>query len=254
MAVRTLKVAFLVVSPLLIFATVAASETYFAGLGGAAIPLDQDVNVRSSLGGFRIPDVKLKDVEIEKSAVFGIKLGHFFEDTEGRGDPGLEVELYYFKHDIEEQTVSISGDFLGAPISGTFGIGEAELSVFAVELNGLYRLNLARSNGFPNGRFQPYGGIGVGLFVATLESSLPLFDWDDEDTDYREGVQGIVGTKFFLTKNVSVFAEYKFILTADFEFELEESGIVSGRPMTGKADVESELIEHLVYAGLAYHF
>ena len=94
-----------------------------------------------------------------------------------------------------------------------------------IVLNAIYRLPLARNADFPQGRIHPYVGVGLGAFIATLESRTTVLDVNTSfsDTDVRPGFQAIAGTRFFLTRHIALFAEYKFVRTADFSFTSSRS-------------------------------
>ena len=90
--------------------------------------------------------------------------------------------------------------------------------------------------------------MGLGVFIANLETTVVTAI--DDDTDTALGFQALAGLKYFFIPNLSLFAEYKFIQTGDFEFELSET--VGGVPVTATA--ETDLTAHLVYGGIAWHF
>jgi opacity protein-like surface antigen len=232
-------------------------EPYAAGFGGGAIAQDKDVDFETSFDGGQVENLTLKDVEFDTGVVFGAKIGDFFEGSGIRGNWGMELELYYFGHDVDRQTVGTSGTFVNNPVTSR-EVPSSEIAVTSVAFNVLYRLHLGKGERFPNGRFHPYAGLGLGLFFAELESKPAFLDQAqvlrDTDTDTQFGVQAIAGTKLFLTRHIALFGEYKFIQTADFQFRLENSGTVSGTPVTETRDWEFDLTEHQIYVGVAYHF
>jgi opacity protein-like surface antigen len=75
-----------------------------------------------------------------------------------------------------------------------------------------------------------------------------------EDTDVRPGVQALAGLKFFVVRNVAVFAEYRFTQTDEFEFNFRAHGTVGGSPATETARDRSDLTQHHAAFGLAIHW
>lgn len=216
----------------------ASAEWYVGGYAGVAIPTDKDVDIQASAFGLAAADT-LKDVDLDTSAVFGGKVGHFFE---GLPSFGLELEVYHFRPDADQQTVQTT------LFPGGTQIAAADIAVTTIGLNALYRLQLAKSPDFPQGRFHPYLGAGLGIFIANLKTTVVTAR--DSDTDVALGVQVPVGLKYFLIPNLSLFGEYKFIHTGDFKFELSET--VLGVPVQGT--IEANLTAHLIYGGIAWHF
>ena len=216
----------------------ASAEWYAAGYAGVAIPADEDIDISASVLGLTAADT-LKDVDLNTSAVFGGKVGHYFE---GLPQVGVELEVYHFSPDSDPQTVQTNLFPAGVTI------GAADIDVTTIGINALYRLQLSQSDEYPRGRFQPYGGVGLGVFIANLETTVVTAI--DDDTDTALGFQALAGLKYFFIPNLSLFAEYKFIQTGDFEFELSET--VGGVPVTATA--ETDLTAHLFYGGIAYHF
>jgi hypothetical protein len=81
---------------------VMAAEPYVGLFVGAAIP--QDSNVDQSVFG----PVTFKDVGFDTSVLFGGKAGIFFDTPVLGGNFGLELEVYHFQPDIDDQVVRFS--------------------------------------------------------------------------------------------------------------------------------------------------
>jgi opacity protein-like surface antigen len=197
--------------------------------------------------------VTFKDVELNTSAVLGGKAGFFFDRPILGGNAGLELEAYHFRPDIDEQPVSFSSNGLEAKT--TFIATDVQIT--AVALNGLYRLALAASSEFPRGRFHPYVGIGIGAFIARVETRTTALDVNTEfaDTDVKPGAQAVVGAKFFVTPHVALFGEYKFIHTEEFEFTLiSEPGTRGGFRTIQIEKRRFNLTTQMLQAGIAYHW
>ena len=87
--------------------------------------------------------------------MYGAKLGHYFDNLKYFG---VETEAYTLTPHIKQQAVAINGIPAGT-ISGS------HLRVTTWAANVVYR--------YPGEVFQPYAGVGVGLFFAR-ESQLLL--------------------------------------------------------------------------------
>jgi len=223
----------------------ALAEWYVGGYAGVAIPSDEDVVTKTNIPGFVVPDVTFQDVDLNTSAVFGGKGGYFFEGVPFWTNFGLELEVYHFNPDADAQIVTASA--LGVSVPGV-PIVANDIAVTTIGLNALYRLQLSQSDEYPRGQFQPYAGVGLGIFIANLETI--AITTIDDDTDTALGFQALAGLKYFFIPNLSLFAEYKFIQTGDFEFEFSET--VAGVPVN--LTLEADLTSHLFYGGIAYHF
>jgi len=245
---RTVMTRMVFASALLLFSPgLVAAEPYAGLFVGAAITQDADVEDKLT------PVPTFKDVGFDTSVVFGGKVGLFFDPPVLGGNFGLELEAYHFRPDIETQTVSLSAN----GFSGKFRLIGADLDVTVIGLNGLYRLPLSRSAEFPQGRLHPYAGVGLGAFIARLETRTSILDVSTNfgDTDVKPGFQALAGARFFLTKHIALFGEYKFVHTADFKFNLiSEPGTFRGGPAFEIAKRELTLTTHMLQAGIAYHW
>jgi len=87
---------------------------------------------------------------------------------------------------------------------------------------------------YPYGPVQPYAGAGVGVIYADVDGI------DDDDTNAALQLMG--GLRGFVTDNVALFAEYKWVLT-EFEFD-GPSG----------STLEFDYSTSHVFGGIEYHF
>ncbi len=214
----------------------ASAEWYVSGYAGLAIPNNQDFDLTASGLG----SGTLKDVDLDTSAVFGGKVGYFFEDWPYFG---LELEGYHFSPDVGPQTVQASGTIVGLPVVGATICQEFGIDVTGIAVNAILRGMTGKSDAFPEGRFHGYIGVGPGLFISNLEiPSTPSLD----DTSTVVGGQVLAGVKFFLIEHLSLFAEYKFIFTDEFEYEFSAPGV--------NVTVNTGMTTNLIYGGIAWHF
>jgi opacity protein-like surface antigen len=234
----------------------AAAEPYGALFVGAAFTENTDLKDKVDLGALAVVDGTIKDLRIDTAPVFGGKLGYFFEPRVLDGNVGLELETYYFKADVEQQAARFSGMVLGAPFNGRLRVQNADIEVTAVVVNALYRYPLGTSADVPHGRFQPYVGAGLGAFIAKLSTTTTPLDVNKNihDTDARLGAQFLGGVRVLVTRNIGLFAEYKFLTTQTFEFDFEVSGTAGGAPATETARDRTKLTGHHLTVGIAYHW
>ena len=189
----------------------------------SSAPRSQSSDVEQVFGS------KFSDVSFDTSFLFGGKAGLFFDPSILGGNLGLELEVYHFQPDVGEQVVQ--GTFPG--FAGPATVGSKDVHVTVVGLNALYRFRFAEDPQFPRGRFQPYVGIGVGAFIANLKTTTGILDVPQtvSDTDVKPGCQATVGTRFFLIPHLSLFTEYKYTHTNDFNFNLISGpGTIAGAP------------------------
>jgi opacity protein-like surface antigen len=203
------------------FTTSASAEGYVAFQLGANIPSDaSDIKGTGAAAGATISDLELKT-----SFMYGGKLGYYFSGLKWLG---VETEVYTSTPDIKQQTATVTVPGLGFA-TGT--IAETDLRVTTWAFNLLAR--------YPGESFQPYAGVGLGLFFANIDSSSGL----DSD-NWRPGLNVLAGARYFLTKNVGLFGEYKFN-HANFSFDV--TGV-------SNAAVEADYNAHILAFGIGYHF
>lgn len=229
----------------------------YAGLYlGAAITEDNDLRTELELNGTPFVNGRAESLSFETSLAFGGKAGYFFEKDLLGGNVGVELDVYHYEPDLDSQNVRFAG-LLGG-FNGDFRtrLQSADIEVTTVALNLLYRFRLLPGPQYPRGRLQPYVGVGAGAFIARLSTETSPFDVNKEisDTDVRPGVQALGGLRFFVTRNIALFAEYKFVQAKDFSFRFKESGTVSGFPATETARDRADISSHLFYGGIGFHW
>ena len=199
------------------------AQMYVGVYGGATFPHNAEMTVPSF--GITIPDV-----EFEDGAMVGARVGYWFESLPFFG---LETELYWAGPKISAQSLTVTA----AGASGTIPIQEADFEVLTTGINALLR--------YPHETFQPYLGVGVGFVTGefdAVKTSAPVGDIPTGTTFLEGGddaiaLQLIGGARVFVTKNIALFGEYKWITT---EFEGE--------------NVEIDYNAHHAYGGIEYHF
>jgi len=190
-------------------------------------------------------NVTAHDVNLNDSSTFGGKLTAWYLPRQYNWQPqiGLELDWTRFTADLDPQTVPATGT---SNVPGfeaksvTFSVPQ-DFSVNVLAANLLFRYPIGATPEMPQGRWYPYVGGGLGAQRAHL--TVLGF----QETSYSPAVQGLVGLKLFLIKNLAIFAEVKRT-TGWNNFDFEGSGAPPG--FYEKFTISSN---HFV-AGVALHF
>ncbi len=141
----------------------------------------------------------------ETGGFAGGKLGYVFNT--GLLRPDIETDMFYNAYAGSSSKIfDLSSGFKGRD----FRNYQVESGAFM--FNGLLRLNL--------GRFQPYAGMGIGLYTASISRQLIATNYitghtlsytnqPSSPTDWAWQV--VAGADYYLKPNISLFAEYKFL-------------------------------------------
>lgn len=209
------------------------TQVYVGVYVGSVIPHEADTS-----GTLTGSDLTISDTEFDLGVMFGGRLGYWLEALNA---PflGIEAEVYGGFPQISGQTLTVAG-------STQVPIQEADIDVLTVGFNFLVR--------YPVGPIQPYGGVGVGILdvgIDEIKSDTPFsivtpglsirgntgstFLSTGDDT--AAALQLMGGVRAFITDNVALFGEYKWV-TAELEFE----------------DVDFDYSASHVYGGIEFHF
>jgi opacity protein-like surface antigen len=172
--------------------------------------------------GVRYSDLKMKD-----SVMAGVKLGHYFSKTEWLG---IETELFAVSPKLKAQSVPGTGP--GCPC--TLTTSDPQMRTLTWAVNAMVR--------YPGEKFQPYAGIGLGLFFADLRT--PTADADNA----VPGLNALAGGRLFLSKELALFGEYKYN-RATFNFD-QAVGVAGGGTTALKGDYSISML----VVGLSVHF
>jgi opacity protein-like surface antigen len=208
------------------------AEPYLGLYAGVAFPGSSDL--KAAIPGTK---VTARDVERDTAAVVGGKVGYWLDVFPY---VGAELDASHHGPDADDQAVRFAVDGQSA---GTGRIGRIDLNVTSVGFNVLGR--------WPGHRIEPYLGVGPAMFITRLKdtgkggASIVMPSGQD-DTDTTVGVQAIAGLKFFATKQIALFAEYKFS-HHKAEFRLTDE-------LVGATQVKSTLSTSQLNLGFTYHF
>ncbi|BCA55681.1 hypothetical protein W02_28210 [Nitrospira sp. KM1] len=169
--------------------TVVRAETYVGGQVGTTFPQPlSDGNVtQHGLGDFTIADQPLKN-----SIMFGAKVGHYFSRAKWIG---VESGLSFANPHIKEGAVTLSNSRGSA--TGIFpGVHQRMIIWDVATLMVRY----------PGYRFQPYAGIGPGLFFGKLSG--PEAPPGQSATAIGLNVEG--GARYYITRRWALFGEMQY--------------------------------------------
>ena len=237
-------------------------EPYFSLMAGVALPFSRD----ASFSDGTQPPV-IKDVDYQMKQSWGGSAGIWFPTRNKLWgvDLGVEITGYVWYPDVACCRDYYNNDptgaksFNGQPNRGT----TTEIGGIYVGPNFLIRYPMAISEGYPNGRWFPYVGIGVGAHQMAMKpggfrgGTLTQAITDQRDTTV--GFQGVGGIKVHLFKYVAAFAEAKYLyarhsgLSTD-RFAATPDGGLSNTAGPVVNPYTSTIDTIIVHAGLSFHF
>jgi outer membrane protein W len=214
------------------------AETYIAGQFGVALPTVygglSNIDVNSSV---LISGTTHSPLDLSNSIMYGGKVGHYFN---GARWFGLEAEAFYATPHIKQQIHTFQNSSLpGFSASGT--LQGADFRVITVApFNLMFRYHKTR--------FQPYLGVGPGIFFARIQGEGATPGAQESISDnVRVGLNAKVGVQYYFTRNLTAFVEGKYNY-ARFSFG-ENLNLF---PFPYGLDTTYTML--LVAGGIAFHF
>ena len=138
------------------------------------------------------------------SVVYGGKVGYYFSSVKWLG---VETEVFNTTPNDKQQTFTISGPpAFGPPFTIPNSPG-ASVNILTWATNVVVR--------YPGKQFQPYAGVGLGVFFARTKFSGPGGGTDSDNA--VPGLNVLAGLRYFPMKHLAFFTEYKYT-RATFEF------------------------------------
>jgi opacity protein-like surface antigen len=229
------------------------AEPYAALYAGIALTEPADLNTSLQITGSPVVNGRLLDLKFDPGAVYGGKFGYFF----GKGIVGLEAEAYHFRAVLGEQNARFNGVIGGTPSNDTLvRVQRADIDVTVAALNLLYRVPVFESPEYRYGRLQPYVGGGAAIVIGELSTRTSPLDvnQDVHDRDIEPGLQLLVGARYFLTPNIGLFTEYRFLHSQPLDFSFKAQGTIGGVPVTESASDRSRLTTHQFIGGIGFHW
>ena len=236
-------------------------EPYLSFMAGIGIPFNQDATFTDGVAPpvGTAPSV-VRDVDYQTKHSVGGNAGIWFPTRNKLAGFDLGVEITGF---IWYPDVACCKDYYNRdPVSGQGTT--TEVNGIYVGTNFLVRYPMAISEAYPNGRWFPYVGVGVGAHQLAMKPGEQIgTGFNNAITERRDttvAFQGVGGIKAHLFKYVAVFAEAKYLhahhsgLQTD-RYGLSEGGFtggVQGQQVTNT--YESTISTILVHAGISMHF
>lgn len=204
---------------LMLFSRPVQAEMYVAGQVGANIPQDLS-NVEYSAGGGTLGG---NNLALENSVMYGAKLGYYFDSLKWLG-LGVETEVFNATPHVKSQNITIAGVNFGTAPELTNRV------LTWAPVNILIRHQL--------GAFEPYVGVGLGVFFSRLS------DGTDSSSSTDVGLNAQLGLRYRVTSNLALFGEWKF-----------NHANVSHNNIAGTGlNVSADYTAQNLVVGVGYHF
>lgn len=203
----------------------AYSELYIGGQVGTTLFGDNNKLTRVDLtdlgdppGSTLTPPGSMSGRDLASSPVLGGKIGYYFPHVQWFG---LEAEAYYTTPHIEQQATRVSlipGSILNGvgPVAGGDAITGFSGDHFRVITIAPFNLMMR----YHKTRFQPYVGIGPGIFMARVHTTIVGLEGTQSST--RVGLNVKFGGEYFFTRHISGFGEVRYNYTT-LNFEANEA-------------------------------
>lgn len=198
------------------------AEMYVAGQVGVTLANDL-FNVK---GTGPNQGTSFSDTTLQDSFLYGAKVGYYFESMKWLG---VETEVFNANPNIKQQNITASGP--GGSVSFTDpGSTLRVLNWSPVTVVLRYQA----------GRFEPYVGVGMGVYFSHLSSG------GQSTSDTNVGLNTQLGIRCKVTEQLSLFGEWK---TNRVKFHFDASS-PNGNAGGFKADYGVNLLAF----GIGYHF
>ena len=202
---------------LMVLGQQAQAELYIAGQVGANIPSDLSSTKwtygNSTAGG--------NSVSQQTSMMYGAKLGYYFDSVKWLG---VETEVFNATPKIESQRYTVGSTSIGQLAGANHRV------LMWAPANIVVR--------YQAGAFEPYAGIGLGVFFSQISAA----NSSSSATDI--GLNTQLGLRYLLMDHVALFGEWKFNYA-----KLSHENI--GGSLLG---VSADYNAHILAFGIAYHF
>ena len=225
-------------------------EPYISFMAGIAIPFSEDAT-------FRNGDVD-RNVDYQNKQSIGGNAGIWFPTRNKLAgfDLGAEIAGFVWWPDVACCRENFNG--VTQP-DGSFEGTTTELQAIYIGANFLIRRPMAISEAYPNGRWHPYVGVGVGAHQISYRPGgsrgVSFANPISDQRDTQIAFQALGGVKAHLFKYVAAFVEAKYIHANHEELGTDRFGVSTpfGADLTID-NYESLIRTVLVHAGVSVHF
>ena len=175
------------------FIPTAQAEWYIGAYGGLANPgaFSNATLSDATLGG-GVTNARINDLELRSGLVAGVKGGYFFA---ARPWLGFETDVYTLTPDVKQQTL-VGGTTAGRVFADNLRSIPLRLTTWAANI-------IIRSPSMSE-VFQPYGGMGYGLFFVSSSKG------GESNVHISPGFNLFAGARYVLTPRWALFGEFKF--------------------------------------------
>ncbi|HEX6725854.1 MAG TPA: hypothetical protein VF078_00780 [Nitrospira sp.] len=239
-------------------------EPYFSIMAGVAIPFSRDATFQDGTQ----PTV-IEDVDYQMKQSWGGSAGIWFPTRNKLAgfDVGVEITGYVWYPDV-----ACCRDFYNNDPTGNFQVDGIANRGTTTEISGVYvgpnfliRYPMAISEGYPNGRWHPYVGIGLGAHQMGMKPGgargTTLFNANTTQRDTTIGFQALGGIKAHLFKYVAAFVEAKYLYAHHTGLSTDRYGNTPDNIVTfccqpgPSVNPYSSTVDTIfVHAGLSMHF
>ncbi|MGA6828805.1 outer membrane beta-barrel protein [Nitrospira sp. NS4] len=192
----------------------ARAEMYIAGQVGATLPKSLsgiELTAGGATGG-------IDDLQLNDSVMYGAKLGYYFESIKWLG---VETEVFNSNPSVKQKDF---GNGLILP-------GQDFRVLTWAPINVLVRLQM--------GKFEPYAGVGLGVFFSHLSGP----SGSSSGTDV--GLNTQLGLRFRVSDHVALFGEWKYNYA-----NINHSDVIGN----GGVDLSANYNANHLAFGVSYHF
>jgi opacity protein-like surface antigen len=172
------------------------------------------------------------DLSLQNSVIYGAKLGYYFDSLKWQNfNLGVETEVFNSTPHLKQQDATVN--FEG--FSGTGNLTGQNVRV----LNWAPMSDVVR---YQMGQFEPYAGVGMGVFFANLKDGAS----GESSSSTAVGLNTQLGLRYLVTKNVSLFGEWKYNRAS---FNFSESS-----PTQATGGFKGDYSTNIFAFGVGYHF
>jgi opacity protein-like surface antigen len=202
----------------------AQAEVYVAGQVGVSLP-----NSFSNVEGVGTnTGLTVSDLSLHNSVMYGAKIGYYFDSMKWLG---VETEVFNSTPHVKQQTVTAS-----------FGGGTATVPITGQDFRVLTWAPINVVVRYQMSQFEPYAGIGLGLFFAQLKDG----QTGESSSNTEPGLNAQLGARYFVTKDLALFGEWKYN-RASFNFS-------QSTPTQATGGIKGDYSAHILAFGIGYHF
>lgn len=207
---------------------------YVAGQMGVSLPNSfsnvDNINL-SSFGG--TTNAKSSDIDLKTSLMYGAKAGYYFDSLKWQNfNLGVETEVFNTTPHSKQQSVTLT--------DGILGTGPADLSGANVRVLNWAPVNFVVR--YQMGQLEPYAGVGMGVFFARIKDG----ETGESSSSTNVGLNTQLGLRYLVTKNMSLFGEWKYNRAS---FDFSESS-----PTQAAGGFKGDYSAHILAFGVGYHF